>query len=326
MPAPTTLKSSIATGTPMRANTSSAGITWSGFVRHTRSENSTPMRPGGKPDFCRQLSTKLMKCGSMTAESERFTENAGGSCFQTVGIAMQPADEFADHAAVDHRREAVIRGGLHDAFGRLFLAVDHVPQQHFEAAHALRLAQAHELLHAQHHFLIADLRVHRLERQRHRGLAASAAWCAAWRAGSGRPRRRCPRESCLHRGREKARRGILVFERRVFDHQQADALQRRVQIAQRQHDGGARALAAQETRLARRAEHERVERVVQRLAELDAEIGGGAMQDFAARVIQRDRAITRVRQRLLQVGNPARRNFNDLLVEHRRTDGRLARI
>ena len=44
------------------------------------------MRPGGKPDFCRQLSTKLMKCGSMTAESERFTENAGGSFFQTLGF------------------------------------------------------------------------------------------------------------------------------------------------------------------------------------------------------------------------------------------------
>ena len=130
----------------------------------------------------------------------------------------------------------------------------------------------------------------------------------------------------MHRGREKTRRGIFVFERRVFDHQQADALQRGMQVAQCQHDGRARALAAQEARLARRAEHEGVQRIVQRLAELDAEIGGGAMQDFAARVVQRDRAITRVRQRLLQAGHPARRNFNDLLVEHRRTDGRLARI
>ena len=130
----------------------------------------------------------------------------------------------------------------------------------------------------------------------------------------------------VHRGRQEAGRGIFVFERRVFDHQQADALQRRMQVAQCQHDGRARALAAQEARLARGAEHERVERIVQRLAEFDAEIGGGAMQDFAARVIERDRAITRVRQRLLEGGNPARRNFNDLLVEHRRTDGRLARI
>ena len=98
------------------------------------------------------------------------------------------------------------------------------------------------------------------------------------------------------------------------------------EVAQCQHDRRARALAAQEARLARGAQHERVERIVQRLAELDAEIGGGAMQDFAAGVIERDRAITRVRQRLLQVGDPARRNFNDLLVEHRRADGRLACI
>ena len=130
----------------------------------------------------------------------------------------------------------------------------------------------------------------------------------------------------MHRRREKARGGIFVFGRRVFDHQQAYALQRRVEIAQCQHDGRARALAAQETRLARRAEHEGVERIVQRLAKFDAEIGGGAVQHFAARVIQRDRAITRVRQRMLQAGNPARRDFNDLLVEHRRTDGRLARF
>ena len=33
-----------------------------------------------------------------------------------------------------------------------------------------------------------------------------------------------------------------------------------------------------------------------------------------------------MRQRLLQAGHPARRNFDDLLVEHRRTNGRLARI
>jgi hypothetical protein len=31
-------------------------------------------------------------------------------------------------------------------------------------------AQAHQLLHAQHHFLFADLRVHRFQRQRHRSL------------------------------------------------------------------------------------------------------------------------------------------------------------
>ena len=37
---------------------------------------------GRQPDFCMQLSTKLMKCGSVTAASERFTENAGGSRFQ----------------------------------------------------------------------------------------------------------------------------------------------------------------------------------------------------------------------------------------------------
>ena len=168
MPAPTTLKSSIATGTPIRANTSSAGTTWSGCETHTRSENSTPMSPGGSPDFCRQLSTKLMKCGSVTAASDRFTENAGGSRFQTVGIAMQPADELADHAAVDHRGETMIRGGLHHALGRRLFAIDHVPQQHFEAADTFGLAQPHQLLHAQHHFLFADLRVHRFERQRHR--------------------------------------------------------------------------------------------------------------------------------------------------------------
>ena len=96
------------------------------------------------------------------------------------------------------------------------------------------------------------------------------------------------REDGLHRGREKTRGGILVLGRRVFDHQQAHALQRRMQVAQREHDGGARALAAQEARLARRAEHERIERIVQRLAKLDAEIRGGAVEDFAARVVQRD--------------------------------------
>jgi hypothetical protein len=32
-------------------------------------------------------------------------------------IAMQPGDQLADHAAVDHRCETVIRGRLHDAFG-----------------------------------------------------------------------------------------------------------------------------------------------------------------------------------------------------------------
>ena len=186
-------------------------MTWSGCERHTRSENSTPMRPGGNPDFCRQLSTKLMKCGSMTAASERFTENAGGSFFQTLGIAMQPADELADHAAIDHRRQAVIRRGLHDALGRLFFAVDHVPQQHFEAADAFGLAQAHELLHAQHHFLIADLRVHRFERQRHgrlrlrrllaRGIACRV--CATSEAMSAR--------MVVHRGREKTRRRIFIL-------------------------------------------------------------------------------------------------------------------
>ena len=62
------------------------------------------------------------------------------------------------------------------------------------------------------------------------------------------------------------------------------------------------------------------------LAEFNAEIGGSAVEDFAARVIQRNRAIARVRQRLLEVGNPTRRNFNDLLVEHRRTNGRLPRV
>ena len=81
------------------------------------------------------------------------------------------------------------------------------------------------------------------------------------------------REDGRDRGRQKARGRVFVFERRVFDHQQAYALQCRVEIAQRQHHGRARAVAAQETRLARRAEHEGVERVVQRLAKLDAEIG-----------------------------------------------------
>ena len=49
------------------------------------------MSPGGSPDFCMQLSTKLMKCGSMTAASERFTENAGGSRFHTVGLRCSQA-------------------------------------------------------------------------------------------------------------------------------------------------------------------------------------------------------------------------------------------
>ena len=217
---------------------------------------------------------------------------------------MQPADELADHAAIDHRRQAVIRRGLHDALGRLFLAVDHVPQQDFEAAHAFGLSQAHELLHAQHHFLIANLRVHRLERQRHGRLRLRRRG-ARHRVQGLRDLGGDVRKNRGDRGRQESRRRIFVFERRIFDHQQADALQRRMQIAQRQHDRRARALAAQEARLARRAEHERVERIVQRLAELDAEIGGGAMQDFAARVIERDRAITRVRQRLLEGRNPA---------------------
>jgi hypothetical protein len=219
----------------------------------------------------------------------------------------------------------VVRRGLHDAFGRLLLAVDHVPQQNLVAPHALCLSQAHELLHSQNHFLIADLRVHRLERQRHRGLGLRGRGARHRVQGLGDLRGDI-RENRGDRWRQKAGRGILVFERRVFDHQQANALQRRVQVTQCQHDGRARTVAAQETRLARGAENERVERIVQRLAELDSEIGGSAMQDFAARVIERNRAITRVRQRLLQVGNPARRDFNDLLVEHRRADGRLARI
>ena len=37
--------------------------------------------------------------------------------FPHGGIAMQPADEFADHAPIDHRRQAVIRRGLHHALG-----------------------------------------------------------------------------------------------------------------------------------------------------------------------------------------------------------------
>ena len=127
-------------------------------------------------------------------------------------------------------------------------------------------------------------------------------------------------------GVRNRRRGILVFGRRVFDDQQADALERGMQVAQRQHDGGARALAAQEARLARRAEHEGIERIVQRLAELDAEIRGRAVEDFAARVV---RARSRDNARAatpLEVGNPAWRYFDDLLVEHRRADGRLARF
>ena len=112
-------------------------------------------------------------------------------------------------------------------------------------------------------------------------------------------------ENGLHRRREESGGGILVFGRRVFDDEQANALQRRVQVAQRQHHCRAGALAAQESRLARRAENEGVERIVQRLAKLDAEIGGGAMEDFAARVIQRDRAITRVRKGLLQGWQPS---------------------
>ena len=59
---------------------------------------------------------------------------------------------------------------LHDTFGGLFLAVDHVAKQDFEAANTFGFAQPDELLDAQHHFLIPDLRVHRFERQRHRRL------------------------------------------------------------------------------------------------------------------------------------------------------------
>ena len=325
MPAPTTLKSSMATGTPIRPNTSSARTTSSGCVRQTRSENSTPMSPGGSPDFCMQLSTKLMKCGSVTAASERFTENAGGIALPDGGIAMQPGDQLADHAPVDHRCEPVNRGGLHHALGRGFFAVDHVTQQHFEAAHALGLAQPHQLLHAQHHFLFADLRVHGFERQRHRWLGFRR--CLARHRVQGL----CDlggdiREDGGDRRCEKASRGVFVFGRRVFDHQQAHALQRRMEVAQCQHHGRARAVAAQEARLARRAQHEGVERIVQRMAKLDAEIGGGAVEHFAARIVERDGAITRVRQRMLEAGHPARRNFNDLLVEHRRADGRLARF
>ena len=99
-----------------------------------------------------------------------------------------------------------------------------------------------------------------------------------------------------------------------------------MKVAQRQHHRRAATLAAQEARFARRAEHKSVERIVQRLAELDAEIGGGAMQNFAARVVQRDGAIARMRKGLLQACNPARCNFNDLLVEDRRTNSGLARI
>ena len=193
------------------------------------------------------------------------------------------------------------------------------------APHTFGLSQAHELLHAQHHFLIADLRVHRLERQRH-GRLGLRGFGARHRVKRLRHFGGDVRENRVDRGREETRRGVFVFERRVFDDQQADALQRRVQIAQRQHDGGARALAAQESRFARGAEHERIQRIVQRLAKLDAEIGGGAVKDFAAGVVQRDRAITRVRQRRLEIRHPARRNLNDLFIEHRRTNGRLACI
>src|SRR6185503_19536449 len=61
-------------------------------------------------------------------------------------------------------------------------------------------------------------------------------------------------------------------------------------------------------------------------AEFDAEIRRRAVQDLTARVVQRERAITRVRQRRLEVGNPTRRYFDDLFVEHRRANGRLARF
>ena len=130
--------------------------------------------------------------------------------------------------------------------GDVLLAVDHVPQQDFEAPDALGLAQAHQLLHAQHHFLLADLRIYRLEGQRH---------------GRARLRRRLPRhrmqrlgnlggdvgENGLHRGSEKSRGRILVFGRRVLDDDQAHALQRGVQVAQRQHHCRTGTLAAQET-------------------------------------------------------------------------------
>ena len=119
----------------------------------------------------------------------------------------------------------------------------------------------------------------------------------------------------LHCRRQETRCRVRVFGRRVFDHQQAYALQRGSQVAQREHDGGARALAPQKTRFARGAEHECIQRVVQRLAELDAEISGGAVEDLTACVVQRDGAITRVWQRMLETGHPARRNLDDLLVE-----------
>ena len=219
----------------------------------------------------------------------------------------------------------MIGGGLHHALGRLFFAIDHVPQQDFETANAFGLSQAHELLHAQHHFLIANLRVHRLERQRH-GRLRLRRLGTRHRVQGLRDLGGDVRKNRGHRGRQESRRRIFIFERRIFDHQQADALQRRMQVAQCQHHRGARAFAAQKSRFTRRAEHERVQRIVQRLAEFDAEIGGGAMEDFAARVIQRDRAIARVRQRLLERRNPARRDLNDLLIEDRRANGGLARI
>ena len=50
------------------------------------------------------------------------------------------------------------------------------------------------------------------------------------------------------------------------------------------------------------------------------------MEHFAARVIERNRAVARMRQGLLQARNPAGCDFNDLLVEDRRTNSGLARI
>ena len=69
---------------PLRANTSSAGMTSLGCVRQTRSENSTPTSPGGNAAFCRQLSTKLMQCGSMIAASSSEMPS-GILCTMAVG-------------------------------------------------------------------------------------------------------------------------------------------------------------------------------------------------------------------------------------------------
>jgi len=101
---------------------------------------------------------------------------------------------------------------LHHPLGRGFLTIDHVPQQHFESPYTFGLAQADELLHTQDHFLLANLGVHGLERQRH--------WCLRLGRFGTRHRVQClgdlggdVSQDCRDRGSQKARGRVFIFER-----------------------------------------------------------------------------------------------------------------